>query len=408
MDERTTHNVRTLLHAFAEFFPESQRVLVARAPGRINLIGEYTDFNEGFVLPAAVDREVLMAFVPRADKKCVMHSLNFGNVVEFEFDKLLQNDKNDPWGNYPKGVVNEFKRIGAKLIGFNAVILGDVPVGGGMSSSAAIEAVTALCVKMLSRAVIPASRLARLCQKAENDFAGVRCGVMDQFAVLCGKEKKAMLLDCRTLDVAHVPVPENLSFLVVNTKVRRDLASSEYNVRRFQCEESVKALKRYFPYMKAIRDMSFSDFERVKEKLEPVQVKRVRHVLYENERAKSAAAMLAKKDLQGFGNLLYESHESLKNDFDVSTEELDYVVDAAKQTEGVYGARLMGAGFGGCVLVAVQEEKANDAAKTISARYEEQFHVIPDGHVCRLVDGAGLVKCEDEWQEVLQEKSYQP
>lgn len=404
MNEAREHNVRTVLRAFAEIFPEAQKALVMRAPGRINLIGEYTDFNEGFVLPASVDREVLMAFAPRADKKCVLHSLNFDNVVEFDTDKI-QPDKNDPWGNYPKGVVNEFKRAGAKLIGFNAVILGDVPAGGGMSSSAAVEAVTALCVKMLARSVLPASRLARLCQKAENDFAGVRCGIMDQFAVLCGKEKKAMLLDCRTLDVAQVTVPDELRFLVLNTKIKRDLASSEYNVRRFQCEESVKVLKRYFPFIKAIRDVSIHDFERVKEKLDPVHVKRVRHVVCENERAKNAATLLGKKDMDGFGALLYESHESLKNDFEVSTPELDFMVEEARGTEGIYGARLMGAGFGGCVLVAAQEEKAKEAAQKIAARYEERFHIKPDVHACAIVDGAGLVKCETQWQEILLEKA---
>ncbi len=403
MNEARERNVRTVLRAFAEFFPEAQRALVMRAPGRINLIGEYTDFNEGFVLPAAVDREVLMAFAPRADKKCVLHSLNFENVVEFEIGKLAP-DKNDPWGNYPKGVVNELLKLGTKVPGFQAVILGDVPAGGGMSSSAAIEAATALCVKALTRAPLPASRLARLCQKAENDFAGVRCGVMDQFAVLCGKEKKALLLDCRTLDVAFVSIPESVRFIVLNTKVKRELASSEYNVRRFQCEESVKVLKRYFPYVKALRDVSVQDFERVKDKLEAVHARRVRHVVTENDRAKNAAAALSKNDLPSFGKLLYESHESLKNDFEVSTPELDFVVEEARNVEGVFGARLMGAGFGGCVVAAAREEKAKDAARRLSARYEEKFGVKPEAHVCEIVDGAGILNCEKEWQEVLTEK----
>ncbi len=404
MDEKTSQNVRTLLHAFAEIFPDVKSVLVARAPGRINLIGEYTDFNDGFVLPASVDREMLMAFSPRADKKCVLHSLNFDNVVEFETGSAAP-DKSDPWGNYPKGVVHEFARMGVKVQGFQAVLLGDIPVGGGMSSSAALEAVTALCVKALAKAPYPPSRLVKLCQKAENDFAGVKCGVMDQFAVFYGKANKALLLDCRTLDVALVPVPEQLSFIVLNTNVKRELSSSEYNLRRFQCEESVNVLKRYYAYVRAIRDVAPKDFERVKEKLEPVHLRRVQHVVYENERTKAAATLLGKNDLAGFGQLLYESHESLKNNFEVSTPELDFVVEQAMKTGGVFGARLMGAGFGGCVLVAAQKDAASTVAKTLEQTYEQAFQIKPGAHVCRIVDGAGIIRCENEWKDVVAERA---
>ncbi len=360
---------------------------VVRAPGRVNLIGEHTDYNDGYVLPVAIDRSVLVATAPRGDRQVVIHALDFGETVTFSLDNI-EPDQAQAWSNYQRGVAYFLEERGFELPGLNAVVVGDVPIGSGLSSSAAVEVSMAYTWQMLAGFEMSRVELALLCQRAENEFVGMNCGIMDQFVSALGRRHHALLIDCRSLDYQPVPLPAGAAIIVADTMKRRGLVDSEYNTRRQECEEGVRILQRYLPQVRALRDVSMAQFKVQSSKLKAQNVRRrCRHIIYENERVLKSVAALQAGDLAAFGQLMNESHASLRDDYEVSCAELDIMVEAAWQVDGVYGSRMTGAGFGGCTVSLVAEEAAEDFRARVAAAYEEATGIVPQIYVCRAEDG---------------------
>lgn len=373
---------------FAEIFG-GEPVAVVRAPGRVNLIGEHTDYNDGCVLPVAIDRSVLVAAAPRDDRQVVIYALDFGESVEFSLDDI-RHDQTKTWSNYQRGVAYFLEERGIKLPGLNAVVTGDVPIGSGLSSSAAVEVSMAYTWQVLTGFKLSRVELALLCQRAEHEFVGMNCGIMDQFVSALGQRDHALLIDCRSLHYQPVPLPAEAAVVVADTMKRRGLLDSEYNTRRQECEEGVRILQRYLPEARSLRDISAAQFVEYKAQLSEKVRKRCRHVIYENERVLRGVAALRAGDLDAFGWLMNESHSSLRNDYEVSCPELDIMVKAAWKVDGVYGSRMTGAGFGGCTVSLVAEEAIEDFQIQVAAAYEEATGIVPQIYVCRAEDGVAV------------------
>ena len=373
---------------FAEIFG-GEPVAVVRAPGRVNLIGEHTDYNDGYVLPVAIDRSVLVAGAPRDDRQVVIYALDFGESVEFSLDDV-RHDQAKTWSNYQRGVAYFLEERGIKLPGLNAVVTGDVPIGSGLSSSAAVEVSMAYTWQVLTGFKLSRVALALLCQRAEHEFVGMNCGIMDQFVSALGQRDHALLIDCRSLHYQPVPLRAEAAVVVADTMKRRGLLDSEYNTRRQECEEGVRILQRYLPEARSLRDISAAQFVEYKAQLSEKVRKRCRHVIYENERVLRGVAALRAGDLDAFGWLMNESHSSLRNDYEVSCPELDIMVKAAWKVDGVYGSRMTGAGFGGCTVSLVAEEAIEDFQIQVAAAYEESTGIVPQIYVCRAEDGVAV------------------
>ena len=373
---------------------------VVRAPGRVNLIGEHTDYNDGYVLPVAIDRSILMAAAPRLDGQVVFHALDFDQRTEFSLDDIRHDDQH-PWSNYQRGVAFFLQERGFELPGMKAVISGDIPVGSGLSSSAAVEVAAAYAWQVLSGFSLSRVELALLCQQAENEFVGMKCGIMDQFISALGQRDHALLIDCRTLEHELVRLgaiaqrgsvtPVFATIVVCDTMKRRGLVDSEYNARRRECEEGVRMLQKHLSEVKALRDVSPAQFERYQEDLPDVVRRRCRHVVYENERVLQSVEALKEDDLATFGRLMNESHVSLRDDYQVSCRELNVMVEAAWQIEGVYGSRLTGAGFGGCTVSLVAGDAVDRFRAHVAAEYQAATGVEPQIYVCAVEDGVSEV-----------------
>ena len=371
---------------------------MVRAPGRVNLIGEHTDYNDGYVLPVAIDRSILMAAAPRPDRQVVLHALDFEQRTEFSLNDI-QHDAQYPWSDYQRGVAFFLQERGFELPGVNAVISGDIPVGSGLSSSAAVEVAAAYVWQVLSGFSMSRVELALLCQQAENEFVGMKCGIMDQFICALGQRDHALLIDCRTLEHEMVrlgagegsPRP-SATIVVCDTMKRRGLVDSEYNARRRECEEGVRLLQKHLPGIKALRDVSPAQFERYQGDLPEVVRRRCRHIVYENERVLQSVRALKRGDLATFGRLMNESHVSLRDDYQVSCRELNVMVEVAWQVEGVYGSRLTGAGFGGCTVSLVAGEAVERFGARVAAEYQAATGVEPQIYVCAVEGGVGEVK----------------
>jgi galactokinase len=366
---------------------------VYRAPGRVNLIGEHTDYNDGFVMPAAIDFYVWVAIAPRVDRKIAVYSANYGETAEFDFDEQDPQAKGH-WSDYPRGVARMLKLSGLRLGGADLLVRGDVPVGAGLSSSAALEVAVGFALLGVSGISIEMIELAQLCQKAENEFVGARCGLMDQFAACFGRVKQALFLDCRSLDHRPLCLPSDTSLVVCNTMVKHDLAAGEYNDRRAECEDGVRILSRSLPNVKALRDVTFGDLETAQAELTPKVFKRCAHVVRENERVLKAAELLEDLDPTGFGELMYESHQSLRDDYEVSCPELDAMVEIASGLDGIYGARMTGGGFGGCTVNLVQTPHVESFKNGIENGYMEKTGIRPDVYVVKPVDGVERAEAE--------------
>lgn len=331
--------------------------LVVRAPGRVNLLGEHTDYNDGFALPVAIDREIRVAASPREDHAVSLYAMQYAASSLFSLD-LIRHSRAE-WSNYVRGIVGLFLQQGKRLTGFNAVFDGDIPQGAGLSSSAALEVAFALMLRELNELPLSDLALAQLGRQAENDFMGIQCGILDQFASLFGKKDSAILLDCRTLE--HKPIPllldrYDLALVLANSGVRRALLSSEYNARRLECEQGVRILGQILRKpLRSLRDVSVAEFTTLAESLPETLCKRSWHVISENERVREGADALERGDFEEFGALLNHSHESLRDDFEVSCPEVDLLVELAQETKGVLGARMTGAGFGGCTINLVKK-----------------------------------------------------
>lgn len=373
--------------AFDQRFP-GVLCRVFQAPGRVNLIGEHTDYNEGFVLPVAIDRQVVLAARTRADRRVRLWSVSFQQASEFDLADIAH-DPAAPWSNYVRGVAWALQQQGITLRGMDAVIAGNVPIGSGLSSSAAIEVATAVTFRALNELDIASVQLALLCQHAENEFVGMKCGIMDQFIAMLGQRGHALWIDCRSLEHEPVPLPSDVSVVICDTMKRRGLVDSEYNLRRQQCEQGVVLLQPCLPHVKALRDVTSADLDQYGHLLPPVVRQRCVHVVSENERVVSAVAALRAGAVGEFGRLMDLSHASLRDDYEVSCEELDVMVEAARIIPGCLGARMTGAGFGGCTVNLVHAEVAERFARRVADRYERELSVEPEVLICAASAGAG-------------------
>lgn len=364
------------------------RPRIFRAPGRVNLIGEHTDYNGGFAMPAALEFATRAAIASRADRVIEVRSRNYGETVAFELDDANPVPR-EHWSDYVRGVCVTIERSGRRLRGANIVIDSNVPIGSGLSSSAALEVATALAVLGNSNLEMGLTEIALLCQRAENKFVGAQTGIMDQFIACHGRAGHALLLDCRSLGMTYEPVPEHVRLVICDTRVRHELASGEYNVRRAQCESGVLSLRRFLPDIDSLRDVSEVQLKEYGGSLGPVIYRRCRHVITENGRVLAAAEALQRGDLAGFGRLMIESHASLRDDYEVSARELDLMVELALAVgPHVYGARMTGGGFGGCTVNLVEAGFADEFARTVREKYNRVTGKGCAVYVCFAAEGA--------------------
>jgi len=374
-----------LLERFRSLYGE--RPVVVRAPGRVNLIGEHTDYNEGFVLPAAIAFETRIAAARRDDRRLLVTSDNYAERVEFSLDRLPVLPRGH-WSDYVAGVVRLMDRALDGMPGANLVVRGNVPQGAGLSSSASLEVAVCKTLLELSGKAFDGTAVALLCQRAENEFVGARCGIMDQFISVHGKKNHALCLDCRTLEYRQLAIPADLRLVICNTMVRHSVAAGEYNQRRAECEAAARFFAERVPGAKFLRDVASADFEKFGGQLAEVIRKRCRHVVTENTRVLQAAKALASGDVEGFGQLMARSHASLRDDFEVTCEELNLMVRLAEQNKGVYGARMTGGGFGGCTINLVQKDHLETFQRTVAAEYESATGRAPEIYISPAADGA--------------------
>lgn len=377
-------NSQTLQHAFELHFNAKPEWIV-RAPGRVNLIGEHTDYNDGYVLPMGIDHAVWIALRPRADGLVHIHSLDLGLDSVFKLDGI---EKGEGWAEYPKGVAWALREAGYSLRGWEGVMTGEVPRGAGLSSSAAVELATARAFACASGFEWDAKLMARLSQKAENQWVGVNCGIMDQMASAASKKGHALFMDCRTLEIQHAPLPQGVAVAVLDTSTRRGLVDSAYNERRAQCEAGAR-----FFHVKALRDVSVAEFERRKNEIgDEAILRRARHIITENQRVLDAMEAMRANDVGRLGQLFNASHTSLRDDFEVTNEALNQIVEAAQAQSACYGARMTGAGFGGCAVALVREDSVGAFTQAVGAAYRQRSGLEAAVYVCQPSEGASVEK----------------
>ena len=367
---------------------------VIRAPGRINLIGEHTDYNDGFVMPVAVDLCTWMAIAPRNDRTLVIHSENFSETVTVDLDEH-QPQPHQHWSDYPRGVAIILQQTGYELRGADVLVGGEVPIGFGLGSSAAIEVATGAALLSVASLHVNRVKLAQLCQRAENTFVGMRCGIMDQFVSCVGRAGHALLLDCRSLEAHFIPLPADVKLVICNSMVRHALAESAYNQQRAQCEEGVRCLAAADPQISALRDVTLDQLEQGGPGMSAVVYRRCRHVISENSRVCQAADALMRRDLNALGRLMTASHQSLKSDYEVSCRELDVLVDLAQLQQGVCGSRMTGGGFGGCTINLVRMDAVSAFVHAMRDGYTRATGLTPDIYVCAAAGGVAVHPLEN-------------
>ncbi len=355
-----------------------------RAPGRVNLIGEHTDYNDGFVLPMTIDRAIWIALRPRSDRMVAAHSLDFAETIQFSLDRL---EKQTGWMEYLKGVAWALQEAGHPLTGFDAVVAGDVPIGAGLSSSAAWELAAARAFSVTSGFAWNATQMALLGQRAENKWVGVNCGIMDQMISAAGQADHALLIDCRSLKTQAVPLPPVTVIVVLDTATRRGLVDSAYNERRAQCE----AVAQFFG-VKALRDVTLEQLNGKRDQLDRVAYRRARHVISENDRTLLAVDAMQHGEAIEFGQLMQLSHMSLRDDFEVSSSDLNIMVECAERQAGCYGARMTGAGFGGCAVALVRQDAAEAFSAGVTAEYHAATSLTPNIYICTATNGAEVIE----------------
>ena len=364
---------------FRRCFRPGPAVLV-RAPGRVNLIGEHTDYNDGFVLPIAIDRAIWIALRRRSDARVAVHSLDYGESVEFSLDQVAHAAQG--WAEYVKGVAWMLRDAGRALVGWEGVVGGDVPRGAGLASSAALELATLRACAAVSDLPWRPAEMARLGQRVENEWIGVRSGIMDQTIIALGRKDHALLIDCRTVDVEPAAIPAGVSVVVLDTSTRRGLVESAYNERRSQCEAAARGLG-----VPALRDVAAGTFAARSPALDPMARRRASHVISENERTLASAAALRAGDVESVGRLMNASHASLRDDFEVTNPALDAIVAIAQRQRGCFGARMTGAGFGGCAVALVAADQAVAFVAGVGREYRAATDLTPACYVCRATDG---------------------
>ena len=376
-----------LTHLFESTFG-AQPELFFQAPGRVNLIGEHTDYNDGFVLPCAIDYQAMIAATPRDDKKIVVTAAAFdGQVTEFELALPIKPSTEATWSNYVRGVATALLERELPLLGVNLAIIGNVPQGAGLSSSACLEVCAGLALTRMAGLNTSLKELALIGQEAENKYVGVNCGIMDQMVSACGEAGHAMLLDCRSLDTRAVKIPEGAAIVIINSNKKRGLVDSEYNTRRQQCE----AVAQHFG-VKALRDISVDRLEERKNELDEVAYRRARHVVTEDCRTLEAAEVMPKGDLRRMGVLMAESHASMRDDFEITVPAIDAIVEIVKEVIGEDGGvRMTGGGFGGCVVSLAPECKVDAIKQAIAEHYEHRTGLKADIYVCKASQGASVL-----------------
>lgn len=342
--------------------------LVFKAPGRVNLIGEHTDYNDGYVLPTPIDRHIWVTIYPRTDDIIRLQALDYGETEEYTLSSIRY-DNEHMWANYVLGVVESLKKRGYELGGFDMSIQGNVPLGAGLSSSAALETAVVRAINTIFNLELDPVEMAYVGKQCENEFIGLQSGIMDQFVSSAGQYGKALFIDCRTNEHSSHTLPSEYQIVILNSMMSRELASSAYNIRKSQCEEAVSIIQREYPQVKALRDVDVDMLLKSWENLPEVVARRARHVVTENQRVLDTLDLLAKMDMDGFGELMYESHESLRHDYEVSSKHLDILVDSTTDIEACLGARMTGAGFGGCTVNLVEEGHVDNFLEKVSKRY---------------------------------------
>ncbi len=360
-----------------------------RAPGRVNLIGEHTDYNDGYVLPAAIELSTCIAIALRKDQRLHVFSENRQEAAEIDLTETNP-QRQDRWSDYVRGVALMIQRFGVPLSGADIAIHSDIPSGAGLSSSAALEVSLASALLSTSERSLELVEIARLCQRAENEFVGARVGIMDQLASCFGSAGHAILLDCRTLEYHRLPLPAGHEMVICNTMVKHEHSGGEYNDRRTQCEEGVKALRRFYPSIKALRDVTLQRLEAHRTELAELIYRRCRHVISENERVLRCVNALRTGDLATVDHCMAESHSSLKNDYQVSCKELDVMVEIATRHEGVIGSRMTGGGFGGCAISLVKTEAVDEFKRSVAKEYKVATQIDADIYVSKA--GAGVTE----------------
>ena len=370
---------------FMQHFTGAPRVF--RAPGRVNLIGEHTDYNDGFVFPMAIEFYTTVGIFPTTDRKLYIRSDNMDELIAIDLNDNKR--RRDHWSDYVAGMANVIEQEGFNLPGASILIESNVPVGAGLSSSAALEMSAGLALLSTVGAELAPHNLALLGQRAENQFVGMNCGIMDQFISVHGKADHALFLDCRTLDYELVPLKaDGVRIVICNTMVKHELGSSEYNKRRAECEKGVEIISTDYPGIQALRDVSLEQFQRVADKLPDIVRKRCRHVISEDERTQASIPALNAGDLEKFGRLMNASHDSLRDDYEVSCKELDLLVEIARSQEGVYGSRMTGGGFGGCTVNLVRADSVGAFVDNVSEAYFDQTELKPEIYISVPSEGA--------------------
>jgi galactokinase len=385
---QSTFNIQALKEKFKSLF--NAEPLLVRSPGRVNIIGEHTDYNEGFVLPAAIDKAIYIAVSKRTDNIISLYAQDYQQSHKVTTSSIAPSDKH--WPNYILGVVDQIQKRGHKIGGFNLVIDGDVPLGAGLSSSAAVECATAFALNELFGLQMDKMEMVKAGQKAEHTFAGVMSGIMDQFASMFGKKDHAINLDCRSLEYEYVPLRLNgYKILLLNTNVKHSLSSSEYNTRRKQCEQGVAWIKEHHPGVNSLRDVTMQMLQQYVQPKDELIYKRCKYVVEENIRLLEGCEDLKKGNLEALGKKMFRTHEGLSKEYEVSCKELDYLVDHVKNNQAVVGARMMGGGFGGCTINLVKEDAIDDLVTLVSKDYQKAMNLELSAYVAVIEDGSSIV-----------------
>jgi galactokinase len=375
---------------FLEKVGKRDERVVVRSPGRVNLIGEHTDYNEGFVLPASVDRSLVFVVSPRSDGHCRLIAADLKDEISVTTASIERTRKT--WPNYLLGVIEEMKKLGFSVPGCDVVFGGNIPIGAGMSSSAAVECGFAFALNQLFGFGISKLDLAKLGQRSENNFVGVNCGIMDQFVNIFGEDRKVLKIDCRSLSYEYFPFErKDLAIVLCETEAKRSLASSEYNIRRQQCESGVRILQKHEPEIRSLRDVSPEFLREHRQELEPIILQRCSYVIEENERVQRACEDLRRNDFRSFGEQMYRSHSGLRYAYQVSSPDLDFLVDSASSIDGVLGARMMGAGFGGCTINLVEQKYVEAFVEEMKGRYRQRTGKANNVYVAYIESGTRVL-----------------
>ncbi|MCL6590371.1 MAG: galactokinase [Firmicutes bacterium] len=390
---QTMEQVNALKNIFIKEFGPGGALIIGRAPGRVNLIGEHTDYNEGYVFPMAIDFQILLAARPRLDQLAKIHAVDYRQTVEFSLAEPVAYDSNAKWSNYLRGVIALLQKNGIRLPGMELAFCGNIPQGAGLSSSAALEVVTAITLQKLAGFSMEPKLLAVLCQRAENEFVGMNCGIMDQFISMMGQRDRALFLDCRSLEYQLIPLElGEYRIVICHSGVKHSLVDSEYNQRRRECETGVSVLAQCYPTVKALRDADLAQLETVRDRLSPIVYRRCQHVITENQRALDSIQALRRGDLQSFGVLMNASHESLREAYEVSCPEIDLLVRLAREVPGVLGSRITGGGFGGCSVTLIAAAAIPEFTKHVGGHYQKETGIEPKFYSSIAAGGAEILE----------------